>query len=172
MFFYNPKSRRSIRIEQSKFNRFGRFWQFRRFDQTELNKVTTVLFFFFFAIIALRIGGISFFAMTDFGGIVVGQYSVGINKPYAKSAHKPIGSSRHLTYLSMDRYGNLKLNGKKCLIDEIASLIELEERMDPQMIIALIIDEETIMEKVNEMLYKIKGERYRRLSFMTSRLDK
>lgn len=168
MFFYNPKSRRSIRIEQSKFNRFGRFWQFRRFDACELNKIINALFFFFLSILALRIGGIAFFSMSSFGGFIVGNYSHEINKPYAENAHKPIGSRRHLIYLSMDRNGNLKLNGKKCYINEIAELIDIKERNDPQLVIALIIDKETRMEKVNNLFYTIKGKRFRRLFFLSN----
>ncbi len=42
----------------------------------------------------------------------------------------------------MDTNGNMKLNGKKCYISNIAELIDIEEKMDPQMVIALIIDEE------------------------------
>ena len=164
---YLPKTRTQFYRKYNKLPEFGGLKNYKRFNLNESWKIIYSLWFFVFLIFACRVSMVSFLGMFDMTRFNLAMNLKGINLPVAEKIYKPEGSYRHYIIIGLNKSGCLTVNKKYCDIENIRIEVKHFIEINPQAIALLLIDKDTKMEKVNDLLRVLREERLLKVCFMT-----
>ena len=168
-FFYLPKTReRSFLFSKKK--RFHRIYNRRHNRPKEVLRLVKMIVGLFLLWFAVQVGIIIPLSLQDPSALGAMDYvqNRDITLPYSENTNHEYTQSRLYIYIVIDKRGKAEVEGKLLPDTERIKFLGNFLDMQPLGIPIFIVDKETPMEFVTNMIHYVREAGFRRIKFSTS----
>ncbi|MGH1366463.1 MAG: ExbD/TolR family protein [Calditrichia bacterium] len=160
MWFYVPKNRSQVYRTSKAFYQDTIFKQNRRLRYATFPKIREALWYNLFMQIGLRVGVIAFLMLFDLGALRASLFLDGhTDKPDVPEAihfNQKNNSTRMMVYISIDRTGDILLEGNIYSYEALPRALYLCLVREPRAIATLIVDKDCEMKYVHKLYAAIR----------------